>query len=114
MKNPVERLWRALAVQDFKTAAAELHPDAVVEWPHTGERFSTRDAFLAVHAAIPGPWKLEVRRVITEGRDIASEVVVRSGEDTWYVASFFNLRDGRIAAAVEYWVTSESPAADEL
>lgn len=106
--NPVERLWRALARQDWDTARAEMHPHATVEWPHTGERFAGCDAFLEVHRAFPGPWTLDVRRVITEGRDIASEVVVRSGEDTWFVASFFNLRDGRIQHAVEYWVASET------
>ena len=105
--NCVERLWRALAVQDWETAEAELHPNALVEWPHTGERFATRDAFIEVHRAFPGPWTLDVRRIITEGRSIASEVVVRSGEDTWYVASFFTLGDGRIQQAVEYWVAEE-------
>jgi ketosteroid isomerase-like protein len=105
--NPVERLWRALAAQQWETAEAEMHPNAVVEWPHTGESFVGRDAFIAVHRAFPGPWTLEIRRVVTEGRDIASEVVARSGEDVWYVASFFNLRDGRIQRAVEYWVTGE-------
>jgi len=105
--NPVERLWKALAEQDWQTARAELHPQVVVEWPHTGERFASCDAFLEVHRAFPGPWTLDVRRIVSEGRDIASEVVVRSGEDTWYVASFFGLRDGRIQSAVEYWVAEE-------
>ena len=106
--NPVERLWQALAAQDWERAKAELHPQAVVEWPHTGERFASCEAFIEVHRAFPGPWTLDVRRIVTQGRDIASEVVVRSGEDTWFVASFFSLRDGRIAEAVEYWVASEA------
>lgn len=106
--NPVERLWRALAEQDWETARSEMHPQVVVEWPHTGERFTGCEAFLEVHRAFPGPWTLEVRRVVTEGRDIASEVVVRSGEDTWFVASFFGLRDGRIQQAIEYWVAAEA------
>ena len=106
--NPVERLWRALAVQDWATAKAELHPQAVVEWPHKGERFASCEAFIEAHRAFPGPWSLDVRRIVTEGRDIASEVIVRSGEDKWFVASFFGLRDGRIAEAVEYWVLAEA------
>jgi ketosteroid isomerase-like protein len=106
--NPVERLWRALATQDWETARSEMHPNVTVEWPRTGESFQGCDAFLEVHRALPGPWTLDVRRVISEGRDVASDVVVRSGGDTWYVASFFTLRDGRIHYAVEYWVPSEA------
>ena len=106
--NAVERLWRALARGDLDEAASEMHPNAIVEWPHTGEQFASRDAFIEVHRAFPGPWTLEVRRVITEGRDIASEVVVRGESDTWYVASFFLLRDGRVQRATEYWVRSEA------
>ncbi len=104
--NSVERMWRALAAGDWETAEAELHPNATVEWPHTGERFANRAAFMAVHRTYPGapPWELEVRCVITEGRRVASDVLVRSADDAWHVASFFGLHDGRILQAVEYWV----------
>jgi len=105
--NAVERLWRALAARDWETARSELHPNATIEWPTRGERFDSCDAFIEVHRAIPGPWDLDVGRIITEGRDIASEVVVTTPDDTWYVASFFRLGDGRIQHATEYWVRRE-------
>lgn len=109
--NPVERFWRAIDARDWTRAAEELHPDAVVEWPHTGERFQNRDAFIAVNRAYPGDWRVHVKRIVSEGRHIASEVVVTGGETTYYVASFFTLREGRIARVTEYWVdgTAQPP-----
>jgi SnoaL-like polyketide cyclase. len=102
--NAVERLWDALVVGDWDRAAVELHPNVVVEWPHTGERFESREAFLAVHTAVPGERMIEVRSVITEGRRVASEVVIAGEAPSWAVASFFTIHDGRILYAVEYWV----------
>ena len=105
--NAVERLWEALAAGDADRAAQELHPHVVVDWPHTGERFESRDAYVAVHMAVPGRRAVEVGRIVTEGRTVASEVRVH-GDASWAVASFFTLHDGRILHAVEYWVQTPS------
>jgi ketosteroid isomerase-like protein len=101
--NAVGRLWAALAAGDAERAAQELHANVVVEWPHTGERFESRDAFLAVHLAVPGKRQVEVGRIVTQGRTVAAEATV-SGDVSWAVASFYLLHDGRILHAVEYWV----------
>lgn len=96
MINAVERLWQALALGAPDRAALELHENVVVERPHTGERVEGREAFLAAYADLP----IEVHRVVTDGRHVATDV--RAG--TWAVASFFTIHDGRILRAVEYWV----------
>jgi ketosteroid isomerase-like protein len=103
--NTVQRLWAALATGDWDRAAAEMHPHVIVEWPHTGQRFQNRDAFLAFHTAIPGQRSIEIVRIVTEGRSVASETRI-SGDEDWSVASFFSLLDGRVLHAVEYWVPS--------
>ena len=109
MTNPVERLWDALHAGDLDRARSELHPHVVVEWPHTGERFEGTEPFLAVHRAIPGGHEVEVLRVVTQGRLVATDVRISSQDAAWGVASFFTLHDGRILHAVEYWV--DVPAA---
>jgi hypothetical protein len=101
--NPVQRLWAALAAGDWDRAATELHPNVVVDWPHTGRRFENRDAFLSFHMAIPGQRSIEVVRIISEGHAVASETRI-TGAEAWAVASFFQLHDARISHAVEYWV----------
>ena len=52
----------------------------------------------------PEGWTLSVRRIVAEGDEVASEIVVRHGEATFRAASFFELRDGRIVRTTEYWV----------
>ena len=101
MTNAVERLWQALAVGDLERAAAELHPSLVVDWPHTGERFESAAAFLAVHRT---DRRVELRRVITDGHHVAVEAFVEGDAASWAVAAFYDLRDGRISRAAEYWV----------
>jgi hypothetical protein len=90
--------------RDWERAATDLQPNVVVEWPHTGERFASREAFLAVHMAVPGHRWCEIKRIVTEGRQVVSEVLVCGEPASYGVASFFTLEAGRVRAAVEYWV----------
>ena len=100
MINAVERLWGALASGDRHRAATELHENVVLEWPHTGERHEGREAYLVAMEAVPGIRSAHVRRIVTQGRHVATEVRL----DGWAVASFFTVHDGRILHATEYWV----------
>jgi hypothetical protein len=99
----VERLWEALAAGDWKRAETELHPHVVVEWPHTGERFESSEAFLLVHRKIPDARRVQVRSILTEGRRVASEVWITDQPDAWAVLSFFTLHESQILRVVEYW-----------
>ena len=36
--NAVERLWRALGRRDWDSAEAQMHDQAIVEWPHKKRR----------------------------------------------------------------------------
>ncbi|MCW2992454.1 MAG: nuclear transport factor 2 family protein [Solirubrobacterales bacterium] len=94
--NAVERLWQALTAGDLHRAAIELHDHVAVERPHAGERLTGADAFLAPYAQQP----VEVLRVVTQGRHVASDARVGA----WAVAAFFTIHDGRVLHAVEYWV----------
>jgi ketosteroid isomerase-like protein len=106
VKNAVERLWRALAQGDLPRADAELHDRVVLEWPHSGQRFEGREAFLVAHRASLEPQPIELLRVVTEGRAVAAEVTVERDGETWAVAAFYTVHDGRILHAVEYWLTT--------
>ena len=102
--NAVARLWDALGAGDLERAADELHAHVVVEWPHSGQRFASRAAYLAAYGALHVDGHLTVRRIVTEGRTVATEVHIEGDRGAWAVASFFRLHDGRILQAVEYWV----------
>jgi ketosteroid isomerase-like protein len=96
--NAVERLWRALAAGDWASARSQFRPNATVEWPHAGARVDAEE-YLARTRARRGDG-IDVGRVVTEGRYVAVEA--RAG--TARCAGFYDLHDGLIASATEYWV----------
>lgn len=104
MTNAVERFWRAVAAGEVHRALSELHGNVVLEWPHSGERFEGRDAFLEAHHAVPVDRPLEVRRIVTHSRHVAAEVRIAADSGPWAIAAFYTLHDGRILHATEYWV----------
>jgi hypothetical protein len=98
--NAVERLWRGLAARDWRAVQSQFGPNAVVEWPHAGTRMDA-DEYVGRHREQAGGGAIvAVARVVTEGRNVAVEA--RVGEA--YCAGFYDLHDGMIVGAVEYWV----------
>jgi hypothetical protein len=95
--NAVERLWRALAAGDWSAARAQFRPNATIAWPHRGESFDLNE-YLGRMRERDGT--VEVLRVVTEGRSVAVEG--RAGDAR--CAGFYDLHDGLIVSAVEYWV----------
>jgi hypothetical protein len=106
--NAAERLWRGLARHDWEAVRAQFHPTAIVErfgggWvgrPGSGARLDV-DEFLAAHRvdAAHGEVEVEVLRSLTDGT--ACVIEARVGEAR--CAAIYDLHEGRIAGAVEYW-----------
>jgi ketosteroid isomerase-like protein len=104
-REVVRRLWERFEARDWDGAAELVHEDLVVDWPWSAERIRGREHFILVNRQHPAPdWHIEVRRIVAEGDQVVSEVVVPYAEGTSRAASFFELRDGRIARIVEYWI----------
>lgn len=104
-RRVVELLWELFEARQWDEAGRLLHEDLVAEWPHSGERILGRENFLAVNRSYPGRWTIQVRRVVAEGGRVVSEVMVEHDEQgSVFAASFFELRDARIARITEYWV----------
>jgi hypothetical protein len=96
--NAPERLWRGLVAHDWAAVRSQFQPTAAVEWPHANRRMPA-DEYVAVQRERAGR-TIDVRRVVTEGRNVVVEAHVG---DAW-CAGFYDLHDGLIAGAVEYWV----------
>ncbi|MGH1563536.1 nuclear transport factor 2 family protein [Mumia sp. DW29H23] len=107
----VRALEERMESRDWDGAAALVAPDAVIEWPRTGERFSGA-SFVAMNAAYPEGWSIRVREVVGSGERVASDVeVTQEGVDGVFVATgFWTVRDGRVVEGREYW---SGPALDE-
>ncbi|MGH2678629.1 MAG: nuclear transport factor 2 family protein, partial [Actinomycetota bacterium] len=60
---------------------------------------------VGMNRAYPEGWSIEVLRVLDAGPVVVSEVRVPFKDQTeFFVVTFFEVRDGLIRRAVEYWV----------
>jgi ketosteroid isomerase-like protein len=114
--DTVRALWDLFEARDWPGVRALLSDDLVVELPATGERFTSADAFVAFNATYSEGWSIQVQRVVCGGASTApsghaadlviSEVQVpQEGVAVFAVAQFAWVRDARIVAAREFWVT---------
>jgi hypothetical protein len=99
--NAAERLWRGLARHDWEAVRAQFHPSAEIERPATHTRLDV-DEFIAEHRvdAARGERDVEVLRSVADGK--TSVIEARSGSAR--CVGIYDLHDGRIAGATEYWV----------
>jgi ketosteroid isomerase-like protein len=87
-------LWERFDRRDWAAAGQLLADDVVVEWPHSGELIRGRANVIGLNADYPGQWRIQVLELIGEGDRVASEVRVSNGEESFWAASFFQVRDG--------------------
>ena len=106
--TPVERMWEAFERRDWRAARAQLHEEFTSEWPATGERFASADAFVAMNEAYPDiGWHIEIQRVVAAGDEVAVLCRVPSDEGVDWCSGFYTLRDGKVLRAVEFWTARE-------
>jgi hypothetical protein len=101
--NAAERLWRAFGRDDWRAAEAQMHPQVEVLWAVSGERLDREEYLFRVRERLDGR-PIEVLREIRDGKHIALEVV--AGDDPARqdrCAGFYDLHQGLIAMAAEYW-----------
>jgi hypothetical protein len=98
--NAAERLWRGIAGRDWEAVRAQFHSSATIERPATHTRIGV-DELIAAHRvdAARGEVEVEVLRALTDGR--YSVIEARAGDRR--CAGIYDLHDGRIASATEYW-----------
>jgi hypothetical protein len=99
--NAAERLWRGLARHDWEAVRAQFHPSAVIERAGDAAQLGVEE-YLAEHRVAAGrgeEGEIEVLRSVVDGK--AAVIEARVGERR--CAGIYDLHDGRIAGAVEYW-----------
>ncbi|HLB03902.1 MAG TPA: hypothetical protein VJK66_02690 [Gaiellaceae bacterium] len=67
---------------------------------HTGERIRARRNVIELNRNYPKPWSISVRRIVASGNEVA---VAHPGGIS-HCLGFYELADGRIRRATEYWV----------
>jgi ketosteroid isomerase-like protein len=108
----VRSFFESMQIRDWDGAATCLSESVTVEFTETGERFHGTK-FLAMNRAYPEGWTIEVTETIDDGERVAAQVRVDKGEDVFWCAGFYTVRDGMIIDGTEHWVTEGSAEAPE-
>jgi hypothetical protein len=110
MKLDILAFWQAVLRQDADAIRAYFHPDALIHWHCTNERFTVEE-FIRANCAYPGDWAGEVERVEhLHGLIITVTHVFPLGRSaSFHVTSFLRLSDERIVAMDEYWADDGPP-----
>ena len=101
----VERFWKLMATNNFRSVGSLLSDDFVLEWPQSNERIRGRENFAAMNEEYPahGSWKFTVNRIVGNDTEAVSDVSVTDGVQQARAVSFFTTRDSQILRMVEFW-----------
>jgi ketosteroid isomerase-like protein len=102
----VRALFERMEARDWDGARAALADDAVVDWPHSGERFPDADSFIAVQRVYPEGWNIEIVRLVEDPPVVVAEVRVPHGGEVFYCVGLYEVPGDRIVRGTEYWVTA--------
>ncbi len=109
-------LWRLFDAGLFRDALPLFAEDFEAHWPNTRERIRGPENFIALNENYPGVSRCSVRRIEESSGGVVTvtEISTEVGNDrvALFAVSFFSVRDGRIAAAEEYFSENGSPPFD--
>lgn len=107
----IKELWTRTQARDWAGVGELIADDAVIQWPVSAERIVGRANYVTINREYPEPWEIRVLKVIGSGDEAASEVEVAHGTmGLFRAASFWTVRDGKVASGTEYWI---SPGSEE-
>jgi hypothetical protein len=102
----VRALWERFEARDWAGAEGFLDPAVVVEWPASSERIAGRDNVIGLNSTYPEPWgHISVLRVFVADEQVAAEIRIGADDATYFCAGFYEVHDGHVTHATEYWVT---------
>jgi hypothetical protein len=102
-RNAVERFFKAADAQDWTTMRDFYHPDAIEEWPQSGERLVGLDNIMAVNENYPSHPGLQVRRILGAGNLVIGEAELDYSGTTYNLVSIFEFGAGKIKREVDYF-----------
>ena len=86
-----------------------LAEDFEVHWPSTRERIRSPENFIALNESYPGSWRCTVRRIDEYASTVVTVTEISDGETGLFALSFFEMRDGQIVRAEEYFADNGPP-----
>ncbi len=99
----IERFIERFTLQEWHKARELLAPDFTGVWPQSREKMNA-DQYIEVNRRYPGNHVLKIVRAHEVGDLVIATTWIDAdtGQKT-FVTSYFEVRDGKIASAEEYW-----------
>ncbi|MUL66714.1 hypothetical protein BOO86_19735 [Mycobacterium sp. CBMA 234] len=111
LRGALEAHWAASDANDFDAEHRVYRPDAVLEYPQSGERIRGRDNIQASREAQPNAKRFTVRRIVGSGDLWISELVATYDAKPYYVVSIAEFKDGEIIRETQYFSEAFEPGA---
>lgn len=105
-------LWRHFDAGRFRDVLPLLSEDFEARWPNTRERIRGPENYIALNQNYPGTWRCTVRRIEECAGGVVAVTEISDGRTGLFAVSFFEVRDGRITGAEEYFGDNGPPPFD--
>ena len=104
-KETLEAFWQAMQMNDFALASLLLAETYTLHYPQSQETFHERGGFVRLNSTYPahGPWRFTVHRIVTEGKQVVSDVSVTDGVVQARVVTFSTVEGSLIMEQLEFW-----------
>ena len=110
-KRVVERLIQCINDKKVEVMDELFQPDAVMDWPQSGEKVVGEENRRAIYGAFPQLPTITPRRMSSGGDLVATEASLDYGGPVYHTVLIFEFRDGKIARESSYWSEPfEAPA----
>jgi SnoaL-like domain len=109
----VRALFERMEARDWDGARVTLADGYVCDYPHTGERFGSADAFISMNRAYPEGWHITVDETVADGTRVAARVRVTHGDGLFHCLSFADVEDGLVTRSIDYWLDDRGEAAPD-
>ncbi len=101
--------WAASDAGDFEVEHRIYRPDAVLEYPQSGERIRGQANIRASRFAQPNTKRFKVRRIMGSADLWVTELILTYDGQPSYVVSIMEFRDGKVARETQYFSDAFEP-----
>jgi hypothetical protein len=108
-REALNRHWAASDANDFDIEHDIYRDDAVLEYPQSGERITSRLNIQASREAQPNAKRFKVQRIVGEGDLWVTEFILAYDGQPSYTVSIMEFQDGKVARETQYFADPFEP-----
>lgn len=112
-ENTVQKFWSYISNRNFTMVGSLMEKNVVVKLANTREKFVRAEDFVRFNEKYPGNWKASIEKLFSIKDVVISVVKLEDAEQptSYYVTSFFVIRDNLITELTEYYGDNGEPPA---